>query len=159
MATAAKPAPSPSKVDELAKYYLEVKEKHFQATLEVRALQAELEAKGSVLRELAEVHGSVHAEKSKLLHGVGYEIMATFGQMVSVDAAAVEKFRVAASLELSVTKLARVFDVDIRYRLAATAAEFIRTGELSRKVKALYAACTVVKDKTPTLTVREKQPA
>ena len=146
-------------MDELARQYLEVKEKHFQTTLEVRALQAELEAKGGVLRELAEMHGSVHAEKSKLLHGVFYEIMATFGQTVSVDAAAVEKFRIAASLELSVKKLARIFEVDIRYRLAATAAEFIRTSEVSRKVKALYAACTVVKDKTPTLTVRAKEKA
>jgi hypothetical protein len=160
MTAAAKPGPSPTKVDELSREYLELKERHFQTTLEARSLQAELETLGNVLRVLAEEHGSVHAEKSKLLHGVLYEVMETQGQTVTVDAAAVEKFRLVAAKELKPKKLALIFETDIRYRLMATAAEFIRaSGELSRKAKALYAACTVVKDRTPTLTVRLKQAA
>jgi hypothetical protein len=61
-------APSPAKVDDLARDYLEVKKKHFEAVLETRMLQAELEAKSEVLLYLARVHG--------LLKGVGWEIVA-----------------------------------------------------------------------------------
>ena len=59
---------SPAKVDELARDYIEVKKKHFEAVLETRTLQAELKAKGEVLLYLARTHG--------LLKGVGWEIVA-----------------------------------------------------------------------------------
>jgi hypothetical protein len=61
-------APCPVKVDELARDYLEVKKKHFEAVLETRTLQAELEAKGEVLLYLARTHG--------MLNGVGWQIVA-----------------------------------------------------------------------------------
>jgi hypothetical protein len=43
--------------------------------------------------------GSSHAEKSKLLHGITQEMMVTFGSAVSIDAAAVERFRLAGPIE------------------------------------------------------------
>jgi putative Mn2+ efflux pump MntP len=41
---------------------------------------------------LVEEFGSAHAEKSKLLHGITHEILATFGLSTSIDAAAVGLF-------------------------------------------------------------------
>lgn len=153
------PAPSRNRIDELSQEYLALKDRRAKADLEVRAIAREIEAKGALLLDLVERHGSAHAEKSKLLHGVGFEVMATFGQVVSIDGAAVEAFRAAAGDELKPAQFRQVFEQAISYRLLSSAAEFIRTNKLSRKLKALYAACQVVKDKSPTLTVREKNPA
>jgi hypothetical protein len=61
-------APCPVKVDELARDYLEAKKRHFEAILETRMLQAELENKAEVLVYLARTHG--------LLNGVSWEIVA-----------------------------------------------------------------------------------
>jgi hypothetical protein len=41
---------------------------------------------------LVEEFGSTHAEKSKLLHGLEYEIIATFGISTSIDATAAKRF-------------------------------------------------------------------
>ena len=60
---------------------------------------------------------------------------------------------------MKVRHVAKIFEVVTTYRLLASAADYVRTAKLSTKLKALYAACQVIKDKSPTLTVREKSPA
>jgi hypothetical protein len=159
MSVNAQAAPCPLRVDELAQQYLALKDRHLQATLEVRALQQELDAQGELLKATIAQHGSAHAEKSKLLHGVGFEMMLTCGQQISTDFAAVEKFREAASANLKPRQFARIFEKVVSYRLLASAAEFVRTGELSTRLKALYAACQVIKERAPQLTVRAKPSA
>jgi hypothetical protein len=149
-------APAPARVDELAQEYFALREKHLQGMLAARALQAELDAKGEELKELIAAHGSARAEKSKLLHGIGFEMMLTCGQQISTDFAAVEKFREAASSDLKPRQFARIFEKVVSYRLLASAAEFVRTTELSTRLKALYAACQVIRERAPTLTVRPK---
>src|SRR5213593_2300006 len=44
---------------------------------------------------LVEEYGSAHAKKSKLLHGIQFEIIATLGMSTSIDAAAAERFAIA----------------------------------------------------------------
>lgn len=149
-------APSPTKVDELAREYNALKDKYLEATLAAKAAAQLLEDKEKELIPLVRDHGTPHAEKSWLLHGVKFEMMGTFGQTVQTDKAAVEKFRDACLKELKVRNVAKIFEVVTTYRLLSTAGEFVRTSELSRKLKALYAACQVIKDKSPTLVVREK---
>jgi hypothetical protein len=41
---------------------------------------------------VVEEFSSAHADKSKLLHGIQYEIMGTFGVTTRIDAAAAERF-------------------------------------------------------------------
>ncbi len=148
--------PTPASVDELAKDYLELKDKLLQAQLEVRALQEPLDKKADELRELVREHGSAHAEKSKLLHGISYEVMCSFGQSVSIDAAAVETFREALVKSKQARLLKRIYQKTIRWTLAPDASAIIRNFTLAPKLSGLFAACQVVKDKTPTLIVREK---
>ncbi len=40
---------------------------------------------------LVKKYGSQHAEKSKLLHGLAWELMGTFGQSTTQDAAAIQR--------------------------------------------------------------------
>ena len=127
-----------------------------QAQLEVRALQEQLDNKADELRELVREYGSAHAEKSKLLHGISYEVMCSFGQELKIDAAAVETFREALVLSKQARLLSRIYQKTIRWTLAPDASAIIREFILAPKLSRLFAACQIVKDKTPALTVREK---
>ena len=44
---------------------------------------------------LVDEFGAAHAEKSKILHGLQYEMVGTFGASTSIDAAAVQRFATA----------------------------------------------------------------
>jgi hypothetical protein len=156
VSTATLTALTPTRIDALAEDYLELKERIEEAKLKVAALQEPLDKKADELRDLVREHGSAHAEKSRMLHGVSYEIMATFSQSVSIDGAAVEKLREASTKELNPRQFGLIFEKVVGYRLLTSAAEYIRTDKISRKLKAFYAACQVIKDKTPALTVRLK---
>src|ERR1700719_4001271 len=147
---------TPSRVDELAQEYLALKEKVLQAKLELQSLEEPLDKKKAELIQLVRDQGTAHRDKSWLLHGVSFEIMGTFGQTLATDSAAVNKFLEASKEELKPKQFAQIFEKVTNYRLLSSAAQFVRTAELSRKLKALNAACQVVKDKTPTLQVREK---
>jgi hypothetical protein len=103
---------------------------------------------------LVEEFGSAHAEKSKLLHGIRYEMLATFGMSTSIDAAAAERFANARRVTKQTRLLNRMFDQQIRYTLAADASSIIRSVELSKPLLALFAACQVTKPRTPILKVR-----
>ena len=155
------PSPAPpelfaEQIDTLAKQYLAVKDKAMQAKLEVRACEREMEAKGELLRKAVEEFGGAHAEKSKIVHGLKYEAVVTFGQSVSIDAAAVENFQLALVKEDKPRLLKKLFDKTIRWTLNPQASEFVRGEKLSDRLRSLFAKCQVVKERTPTLTVRMK---
>jgi hypothetical protein len=102
---------------------------------------------------LVDEHGSAH-EKSKLLHGMSYEIMATFGMSSSIDAAAAECFANALRVAKQTRLLNRIFDQQIRYTLTPDASSIVRSVALPKALLSLFAQCEVTKPRTPTLTVR-----
>lgn len=81
---------------------------------------------------LVEEFGSAHAEKSTLLHGISYEIMATFGMTTSIDAAAAERFAHALRLAKQTRLLNKIFQQTVRYTLAADASSIVRSWALPR---------------------------
>jgi hypothetical protein len=78
-------------VDRWAIQFLELEKRVDQAYAIAVALDEPHERMREDLICLVEEFGSTHADKSKLLHGIHYEIMATFGLSTSIDAAAVER--------------------------------------------------------------------
>lgn len=104
--------------------------------------------------------GSAHYEKSKILHGIGLEAMATFGQSSSIDNAAVETFRLALYKAKQARVLKRIFEKTVRWKLLPQASAFLRgeheAGKFPDKLFLLFARCTVTKEKTPVLEIRPK---
>jgi hypothetical protein len=150
-------APTPVRVDELAKAYMALKDEYLEARLEAETVAELLEKKAAELKALVSDFGSAHAEKSKLLHGVTHELMVTFGSSVSIDGAAVEKFRLALVAAKKARVLRKLFEKTIRWTLSPLAPTLIKgERQLPQRLLALYAQCEVVKQKTPSLTVREK---
>jgi hypothetical protein len=88
--------PTAADVDRLAIQFLELEKTVDEAYKVAVAADEPHERMREDLICLVEEFGSAHAEKSKLLHGISYEIMATFGMTTSIDAAAAERFAHAA---------------------------------------------------------------
>lgn len=164
MSTAAKAAPTPAEVETLAREYHQLEEKI--AGIKKKAAE-DLAPHAKRLDELWEAlvpqvkeFGSVHAEKSKLLHGLEWEVMATFKSTTVMDAAAVDTFREALQKEKKTRLFKRVFQKAIRWTLADTAGAFLRDehegGRFPDRLYALFARCSVPKELTPTLVVRPK---
>jgi hypothetical protein len=104
---------------------------------------------------LVQEFGSTHAEKSKLLHGLEYEIMATFGMSTSLDAAAIYRFSEALIRLKQAKLLRRLFETNVRYTLKPEASSIIRSLELPKHLAALFSPCQVTRPRTPTLKVRQ----
>lgn len=151
--------PTPAEVDKLAILYAAQKEKVLQATLAQRAAAEELERVQKQCVELVTKFGSSHAEKSRLLHGLKWELMGTFGTSTSVDAAALESLRTFLTANKQTRLLKRLFESTTRWALKSTARAEILKDDVSTKVRALFAACEVTKDRSPSIQAREKQPA
>jgi hypothetical protein len=149
-------APSAAEVDEKAAHYSALKEALLRATEAAERAKVPLDALKEELVETVRAFGSTHAEKSRILHGIGWELMATFGSSVSYDAAAVELFRVALYNCDKTRLLKKIFLKEIRWSLMPGATEIIKSEKLSNPLLALYSQCEVVKPKTPSLSVREK---
>jgi hypothetical protein len=88
-------APSPAQVDAKAKEYLALKDALDRATEDAKLRTIPLVELEEKLVELVSNFGSAHKEKSRLLHGITLEMMATFGSAVTIDTTAVERFRLA----------------------------------------------------------------
>jgi len=151
---------SPAEVDALAQEYKDLEKKiadiHLKANDDMRLPGARLDELRELFLESVSRFGSAHAEKSKIIHGIGFEIMATFGSSSSIDNAAVEIFRIALTRAKLTRLLKKVFEKTIRWSLARNAAEVIRSTQLLPKLHLLFSQCIVVKDRTPTLIVRPK---
>ena len=108
----------------------------------------------TLLTEQVRSFGSAHAEKSKILHGISMEIMATLGISSSIDAAAVETFRQALAKAKQTRLLKKIFEKTERWTLLDNASEVIRSTKLADSLLALYSKCTVSGPRKPTLVVR-----
>ena len=111
--------PSAVEIDRLAVQFLDLEKKVDQAYKIAVELDEPYERLKEQLIDVVEEFGSMHAEKSKLLHGTRYEIMATFGMSTSIDAAAAERFAIALRDAKQTRLLNRIFDQQIRYTLTA----------------------------------------
>jgi len=151
--------PTPAEIDQAAKEFLALRDNYLQAKLAATEAQQQMELKSELLKDLVEKHGGPHAEKSKIVHGVNYECVVTFGQMVSVDAVAVENFRAALKEAKQTRLLKKIFDVVERVTLKPGASQIVRGEKLSAKLLNLFAKCEVIKAKTPSLQVRLKEAA
>jgi len=161
MATPSPAAPTPAAVDELASRHetleRELEEIANQAAEEAAPKNAELEKLEVQLLDLVKAHGSAHAEKSKLLHGIAWEVMATFGSSTSTDNAALERFRLALVQAKQGRLLRRMFEKTVRWLLKPEASEIVKGEKLSKPLLALYSQIAVVTPATPRLTVRPKK--
>lgn len=149
-------APTPAEVDAKAKEYLTLKDALDRATEDAKLRTVPLVELKEELVELVSSFGSAHAEKSRLLHGISFEMLATFGSQVSIDAAAVERFRLALLESNQSRLLKKIFTMDIRWTMAPQAATIIKGEKLSDALLAIFSQCEVVKPKAPSLVVREK---
>src|SRR5947207_8192791 len=109
---------TPVRVDELAQEYIELRDAVDKATQMVLERQEPASKLKEILVELVSEHGSLHAKKSKLLHGVRYEMMATYGSTTSLDTAAVKLFREACLKNGQKAIMQRIFQEDIRYTIS-----------------------------------------
>src|SRR5205807_1502691 len=141
-------------IDRLAVQFLELEQKVDDAYKIATALDAPHEKMKEELIDLVEEFGSAHAEKSKLLHGITHEILATFGVSTSIDAAAVERFAQALRIAKQTKLLSRIFEQTTRYTLRPDAGSIIRAVTLPKAHLALFAQCQVSKTRTPILKVR-----
>jgi hypothetical protein len=151
---------SPAEVDALAIEYRaidaqidEIEKNSSQQLQPLLSRRGELQ---TLFRSAVRQFGSAHAEKSKLLHGMKFEIMASFGMSSSIDSAAVNIFRLALVKAKLTRLLKKIFDRTERWDLRPDAAEVIRSTQLPPKLHVLYSQCTVTKERTPTLVVRPK---
>jgi hypothetical protein len=148
-------APTAVEVDRLSIEFLDLEKKVDQAYKIATALDEPHERMKEELIFLVDEFGSAHAEKSKLLHGTSYEIMATFGMSTSIDAAAAERFANALRVAKQTKLLNKIFEQTVRYTLAADASSIMRSMALPRPLLSLFAQCVVSKPRTPTLKVRQ----
>jgi len=156
-----KKTPTPEQFDALAAEYGQclsrVAMAYTKAEKEAEPHAARATALKAEIQELVLSQGSAHAEKSKLFHGVKYEAVVTESAVTSIDAAAVEKFRLALVEGGDGSLMRRVFQKTVRWTLASGYGELIRTEKLSKTLLAFYAACHVTKPRAPSLIVREKK--
>jgi hypothetical protein len=159
MTAAAAPAleTGPAAIDKLATEYNDVKPQLATAEELSKKLRSMLEEKADVIRKIVDSHGSAHASKSKIIHGLKFELLITEGQTLSVDAAAVEEFRLALVDAGKSAPLRMVFDKVVRWNLSARASEIIRGHALSNDLARLWANCQIVKSTTPRVQVRSKR--
>ena len=148
--------PKPDQVEDWVELYQSFDRRVQSVRRELEEKQKLLDMMKDDLREIVSKYGSAHAEKSKLLHGITHEIMCTYGSSTSIDAGAVERFRAALAESKQTRLLKKLFERTVRWTLAPTYAVVIKGEKLSHKLTALWAQCEVVKAKTPTLVVREK---
>lgn len=111
------------------------------------------------LIEMVRQHGGQHAQKSKILHGIVWEMVATFGQYTGPDAAAIERFRQALVESKKTRLLKKFFSQDVRWTMKAGAAQIAQAEKLPPKLMALLLLCSVTQDKKPSLDVRQKKKA
>src|SRR5579863_9541642 len=121
----AKDAPKPDAVDEFALEFdrldrelVKAQEAAKEAAKPVAVLKGEL-------IELVDKFGGPHMKASKLLHGIAWEMMGTFGSGLSQDSAAVERLRAALKKAGKTRLLKKLFTQDIRWTFSSNAMEIV----------------------------------
>jgi hypothetical protein len=150
-------APLPAEVDERAIAFHQLEEDLAAARVELSAAQKLVSEKELELIELVRSCGGPHGQKSKIVHGIVWEMMATFAQYTTQDSAAVERFRQALVKAKKTRLLKKIFSADIRWTMQTGAAEIVQTEKLTPKLMALLLMCSTTQDKKPSLDVRAKK--
>jgi len=150
-------SPMPAEVDVKAKGFDQLAKDLAKAQLEIGSLRKQIASQETELIELVREFGGPHAQKSKILHGIVWEIVATFSQYTTLDAAAVERFRQALEKAKKTRLLKKIFTKDVRWTMKATAAEIVKNEKLSPSLMSLLLMCSVTQDRKPSLDVREKK--
>lgn len=151
-------APLPAEVDERAEKYHKIEADLATKTAECSKLKKDLAARELELIEIVRSFGGPHCTKSKILHGIVWEMVATFSQYTVLDTAAVERFREALANAGQTRLLKKMFKQDVRWTFdAAATAEIVKTEKLSPRLMAALLQCTVTQDKKPSLDVRPKK--
>lgn len=152
-------APSPAEIDLKAVEYKDLEKKLEEAKAAVPIAAKPVNDLKAELIELVRSCGGPHAEKSKILHGILWEMMATFGQSMTQDAAAIERLRVALRKAKKTRLLKKLFQQDIRWTFNAASAEIVKREKLSPNLMRGLLLCFVTSDRTPTLDVRKNKTA
>jgi hypothetical protein len=143
-------------VDELVLEFSRLESKALEAYRVAEELDRPRDAFEERLVLLVEEWGSPHATKSKLLAGGSSELLATFGSTRSIDAAAVEDFRIALQQAGRIRVLKKLFEECISWRLVDGADSIIRSEQLSDALTAQFCRCFVEIPRAPSLKVRLK---
>jgi hypothetical protein len=154
-----KSAPLPAAVDSQAAVWAELEKALTEAKKKSDDARKALAKCEDFLVNLVKTHGGPHATKSLILHGIVWEMVATFGQYTTQDAAAVERFRLALVKAKKTRLLKKIFSADTRYTMKASAAEIVKTEKLTPTLMSLLLLCSVTQDKKPALDVRQKKKA
>ena len=154
---ALKPAPSAAEIDLKAIEYSRLEEIFLEAKADLASASEPLAKFKSDLIELVRRHGGAHTKKSKILHGILWEMMATFGQSITQDAGAVDRLREALVKAKQARLLKKLFQKDTRWTFQSGAAIVIKGEKISARVKGLLLDCFVPSDRTPILDVRKRK--
>ena len=150
-------APLQIEVDARAETFADLEANLTEAKTRLKDAQSLVSSRENELIELVRRFGGPHYQKSKILHGIVWEMVATFSQYTREDSAAVDRFR-QALIEAGQTRLMKkIFTSDTRWTMKSSAAEIVKMGKLSPKLMALLLQCSVTQDKKPSLEVRAKK--
>lgn len=154
-------APLPVDVDVRAEAFHELETKLTEAKAKVAAAGKALTESEAELVDLVCAFGGPHATKSKILHGIVWEMVLTLGKYRIEDSAAVERFRLALVKAKKGRLLKKIFDRDTRWTMKSGAGQTLAAENLPPRIKAellaLLMQCTSEKDKKPQLDVRPKK--
>ena len=154
---ALKAVPSPAEIDLKAIAYTDLEKKLDEARAAVPIAAKPVSDLKAELIDLVRSCGGTHAEKSKILHGIAWELMATFGQGMTQDSAAIDRLRLALKKAKKARLLKKLFQQDIRWTFKAASAEVVKREKLSPTLMRRLLLCFVPSDRTPTLDVRKKK--
>lgn len=149
--------PLPSAIDEIAAFHNQLELDLAEARQKVSDAHQVLAERERDLIELVRNFGGPHATKSKILHGIVWEIVATFSQYTTQDSAAIERFRLALVAAKQTRLLKKIFRADTRWIMQPDAGEIIRAAKISPRLMALLLQCSVTQDRKPSLDVRPKK--
>jgi hypothetical protein len=154
----AKDAPKPDAVDEFAVEFDRLDRELTKAVDAARDAAKPVATLKSELIELVKKFGGPHGKSSKLLHGIFWELMGTYGKTTVTDNAAIERFRVALQRRHKTALLKKLFSPDVRWTFSSQAMEIIKAEKkpLTPKLMGLLLMCFDTRDCTPKLDARPK---
>jgi hypothetical protein len=154
-------APLPAEVDARAEAFSELQTEIAGAKKKLQESQKQLSDREIELLALVRSFGGPHATKSKILHGILWEMVATFGKFKTEDSAAVERFRLALVSAKKGRLLKKLFERDVRWTMKSGAGQILAAENLAPRIKAdllgLLLLCSSEQDKKPSLDVRQKK--
>lgn len=157
-------APKPADVDEFALAFHALEKKLIEAKAAVKAAEEPIEPLKLELIDLVRKFGGAHEKKSKLLLGVLWEMMGTFGSTSTIDSNAVERLRLDLEKKKQSDLFSALFVPDNRWTFQAeTAMTLLKTKAKERKHKLTpgimgkILLCFDSRESTPVLKVREKK--